>query len=262
MSAGVSGSGALRAINQVFPEHIPDATDGQLLDWYAVPDGDRPWVRFNFVSSLDGAATYEGRAGGLGDVVDQHVFTLLRRQADVILVGAGTVRAEGYAGPLLSEEDLAWRAGRGLPAHPAIAVVSGSLDLDPAGGFFAQAPVRPVLLTSARAGAARRQALSEVADVIDVGTGSAEPARIVEALAGRGWHSIHSEGGPVLFGAFQAAGLVDELCLTLSPVLAGGTGKRIADGGPEQTLQGMELVHILESAGMLLLRYKAARPGS
>jgi riboflavin biosynthesis pyrimidine reductase len=183
---------------------------------------------------------------------------LLRRQADVILVGAGTVRAEGYAGPLLSETDRRWRTGRGLPAHPAIAVVSGSLDLDPDGTFFAQAPVRPLLLTSARAGSGRRRALAEVADVVETGADSAEPARVVAALAERGHHSIHSEGGPVLFGTFEAAGLVDELCLTLSPVLAGGTGKRITDGVREQVLRPLQLVHVLESAGMLLLRYTAA----
>ncbi|MFD1212378.1 pyrimidine reductase family protein [Arthrobacter sp. GCM10027362] len=255
----MSGSGRLRPINRVFPDAVRDATDEQLLEWYSVPDRGTAWVRFNFVSSLDGAATHEGRAGGLGDAVDQHVFTLLRRQADVILVGAGTVRAEGYAGSLLAEADRRWRSDRGLPAHPAVAVVSGSLNLDPDSGFFAQAPVRPLLLASAGADAGRRRALAEVADLVDTGT---EPARMVAALAERGHHSIHSEGGPVLFGAFQAAGLVDELCLTLSPVLAGGTGKRIADGVPEHALQNMQLVHILESGGMLLLRYTAARPGT
>lgn len=254
----MSGSAPLRAINRVYPDAVRDVTDAQLLDWYAVPAQAQPWVRFNFVASLDGAATHEGRAGGLGDAVDQHVFTLLRRQADVILVGAGTVRAEGYAGPLLSEADCRWRLDRGLPAHPAIAVVSGSLDLDPDGAFFAQAPVRPLLLTAAGADAGRRRALAQVADVVDAGPDAAEPALMVAALAARGHRSIHSEGGPVLFGAFQAAGLVDELCLTLSPVLAGGTGKRIADGVAEHQLQQLELVHILESGSMLLLRYAAA----
>ncbi|MCG2622751.1 pyrimidine reductase family protein [Arthrobacter sp. I2-34] len=256
----MNGSAGLRAINRVYPDPVRDATDAQLLDWYAVPAREQPWVRFNFVASLDGAATHEGRAGGLGDAVDQHVFMLLRRQADVILVGAGTVRAEGYAGPLLSEADCRWRLANGLPAHPGIAVVSGSLDLDPDGAFFAQAPVRPLLLTTARADAGRRRALAPVADIVDAGTESAEPALMVAALAARGHRSIHSEGGPVLFGAFQAAGLVDELCLTVSPVLAGGTGKRIADAVTEHPLQQLELVHILESGGMLLLRYiKAGR---
>jgi riboflavin biosynthesis pyrimidine reductase len=254
----MSGSAPLRAINRVYPDPVRDVTDAQLLDWYAVPAQSQPWVRFNFVASLDGAATHEGRAGGLGDAVDQHVFTLLRRQADVILVGAGTVRAEGYAGPLLSEADCRWRLDRGLPAHPAIAVVSGSLDLDPDDAFFAQAPVRPLLLTAASADAGRRRALAKVADVVDAGPEAAEPALMLAALTARGHRSIHSEGGPVLFGTFQAAGLVDELCLTLSPVLAGGTGKRIADGVAEHRLQQLELVHILESGSMLLLRYAAA----
>ncbi|MCW2132771.1 pyrimidine reductase family protein [Arthrobacter sp. VKM Ac-2550] len=252
----------LAAINRIFPEAAAGATDEQLLQWYGELPHNGPWVRFNFVSSLDGAATYEGRSGALGNEVDQHVFSLLRRLADVIVIGAGTIRAEGYGGELLSAESRQWRIEHGMPARPAFAVVSGSLNLDPESELFVQAPVRPLLLTTARADAGRRRALEEVADVVDAGDQRVEPVRIVEILTSRGLTQIHSEGGPTLLGSFEAAGLVDELCLTMSPILAGGTGKRVADHVAEHAPQAMRLAHILESDSMLLLRYLSVAPAS
>ena len=252
----------LAAINRIFPEPAADATDEQLLQWYGELPRTGPWVRFNFVSSLDGAATHEGRSGPLGNEVDQHVFSLLRRLADVILIGAGTIRAEGYGGELLSAESRQWRIEHGMPARPAFAVVSGSLNLDPDSELFVQAPVRPLLLTTARADAGRRRALEEVAEVVDAGDQWVEPARIVEILTSRGLTQIHSEGGPTLLGSFEAAGLVDELCLTMSPILAGGTGKRVADHVADHAPQAMRLAHILESDSMLLLRYVSMAPAT
>lgn len=252
----------LAAINRIFPEVNVAATDEQLLQWYGELPHKGPWVRFNFVSSLDGAATHEGRSGPLGNAVDQHVFSLLRRLADVILIGAGTIRAEGYGGELLSAESRQWRVEHDLPARPAFAVVSGSLDLDPESELFVQAPVRPLLLTTARADADRRRALEEVAEVVDAGEQWVEPAMIVEILTSRGLTQIHSEGGPTLLGSFEAAGLVDELCLTMSPILAGGTGKRVADHVAEHIPQAMRLAHILESDSMLLLRYLSVTSAS
>ena len=247
-----------RPIRRLLPPGPEQATDQDLLDWYGELPRSGPWVRFNFVASLDGAATYEGRSGTLGDEVDQRVFLLLRRLADVLVVGAGTIRAEGYGGELLSAESQAWRTARGLSPHPPVAVVSASLNLDPDSEFFTAAPVRPIVLTSAASPATRRRALEPVADVVDAGTARVEPALMVQALAARGYRQLHSEGGPTLFGSFQAAGLVDELCLTLSPLLAGGIGKRISDHVPGQSLQRLELRQVLESDSMLLLRYTAA----
>lgn len=219
-----------------------------------------PLVRFNFVASLDGAAAVAGRSGGLGNSADHRVFNLLRRSADVILVGAGTVRAEGYAGELLDRQGQAWRAARGMAPHPATAIVSGSLDLDPDGPLFSQAPVRPLLLTSAGAPADRRTALAEVADVVAAGARDVQPALAVRELVNRGFTRILCEGGPRLFGTFQAAGLVDELCLTLSPGMTAGSAPRITSGAPETPLQHFALVHALQGGDTLLLRYR--RPGS
>ncbi len=112
---------------------------------YAYPDR-RPWVRANMVSSADGAVTLEGRSGGLSGAADREIFALLRSLSDVILVGAGTVRAEHY-GPAEpssahaepSSEHAEERAGRGAPPAPVIAVVSQRLELDPAAPLFAKA---------------------------------------------------------------------------------------------------------------------------
>lgn len=224
-----------------------------LLERYELPDRTTPRVRLNFVASLDGAATLDGVSGGLGTDPDRAVFTTLRVIADVILVGAGTVRAEGYGGALISETDVAWRVAHNLSPHPPLAIVSGRLDLDPGHPSLADAPTRPIVVTHATAPAARRAALAAVADVLVCGEETVEPALVVAALAARGLPQILCEGGPSLVGALIEADAVDELCLTLSPVLEGGTAGRIAHGGISS--RAMRLVHALPEADTVLLRY-------
>lgn len=229
-------------------------SDEKLLESYALPDRDATRVRVNFVSSLDGAATLGGRSGGLGNAADQRTMTVLRTLADVIVVGAGTVRAEGYGGLRLPEQHVQWRLERGLSAQPPLAVVSGSLDLSPEHPVFAQAVVRPLVLTHAEAPAERRRALSAVAEVIDCGAASVDLVQLVQALAARGMPQILCEGGPHLFGSLIEADLVDEMCLSLSPLLVAGGAGRIARGTPE-TPRRMRLVHALPADDLLLLRY-------
>ncbi|MGO4384534.1 pyrimidine reductase family protein [Specibacter sp. RAF43] len=254
-------------IERIFPAPATPgpASDEDLLAWYFQDRVEGTWVSFNFVASVDGAATVAGRSGSLGNAVDQHVFQLLRRHADVILVGAQTIRAEGYGGELLGPEARQWRRDRGLAAHPPLAIVSGSLNLDPGHEVFTRAPVRPLIITTAAAPADRRAALSGVAEVIDAGTDALDVTVLIDELARRGLTRIHSEGGPTLLGTFQAADRVDELCLTVSPLLAGGTAKRIADVLPGARPAGglaprpMTLAHILKADSMLFLRYLRAR---
>jgi riboflavin biosynthesis pyrimidine reductase len=231
-------------------------TDDQLLELYSVADRTRPWLRANFVSSLDGAATHNGLSAGLGSPSDRRVFDLLRRLADVIVVGAGTVRAEGYGGLSLDDESADWRAGHGLTPQPVFAVVSASLNLDTA--IFADNPVRPLVLTVPAAPDDRRAALAEVADVVDSGVGRVDTRRMLDLLAERGLTQVHSEGGPHLFGTMIEEGTIDELCLTLSARLEGGLSRRIADGHPASATP-MALAHVLTAAdGTLLLRYVRA----
>jgi riboflavin biosynthesis pyrimidine reductase len=203
----------------------------------------------------------QGHSTGLSDPVDQRILRILRRLADVLVIGGGTIRAEGYAGELLDDEGRGWRIADGRPERPAVAVISGSLRLDPAAPFFTSAPARPLVFTSERADRAKRGQVEAVAEVVNAGVDTVEPRRVVEELLRRGHRRIHSEGGPKLFGSFQDAGVVDGLCLTLSPSLVGGLGARVTAWADEHAMP-LELMHVLRSGSMLFLRYRVPKEGS
>jgi riboflavin biosynthesis pyrimidine reductase len=244
-------------IDRVWPDPASDLDDAALLKAIAFPAG-RTWLRMNFVTSLDGAATHAGRSGGLGDAADRRLFGLLRWEADVVLLGAGTARIEGYGAMRLPDEAVAWRTAAGLDPQPAFALVSRSLDLDPASPIFADAPVRPIVYTVASAPRAQRERLADVADVVDAGDADADGRRIREDLVGRGLHRIHSEGGPHLFGAMLAVGAVDALHLTLAPSLEVGTAGRIARpvvAEPSALPADARLASVLRAGDELLLHY-------
>ena len=220
------------------------------------------------VASLDGAATVDGRSGGLSSEADQQVFAMLRAHADVILVGAGTARAEGY-GPVRPEsEGLRWAWLRdGRPPSAPIAVVTRALDLDLGSALLAGAPphARTIVVTTESASPGRRAAAARTTEVIVAGEASVDLKAAVDALAERGHQRISCEGGPHLLGQLADAGLLDELCLTISPLLAGPGADRIVTGGlpmPGGGTLAFTLAHALEDEGHLLCRYvrRSARP--
>jgi riboflavin biosynthesis pyrimidine reductase len=215
-----------------------------------------PWLRVNFVSSVDGAAVVDGTSGGLGGEADHRVFDILRTLCDVVLVAAGTVRTEGYGAMILDAGLVETRVATGLKPQPTFAIVSGSLDLDPASDVFTKAPVRPIVFTSESAPS--NDALARVADIVVCGAKTVDPVAMVSALAERHLTRIHCEGGPSLFGSLLAADVVDELCLTVSPLLVGGNSGRIAKGTVPDPLT-MSLAGILRAEDTLLLRYVRAR---
>jgi riboflavin biosynthesis pyrimidine reductase len=136
------------AITRIWPlPAVADLDDAQLIDALAVEDRARRSVRMNFVSSADGAVTEDGRSGGLSGSADKRVFGILRRLCDVVLVGAGTVREEGYGPMQLGPTSVDWRRRHGLAPQPVFAVVSGALALDPDAEMFTQAPVRMIVVT-------------------------------------------------------------------------------------------------------------------
>lgn len=234
----------------------PALDDAALQQRYAYPDPlTSPWVRVNFVASLDGAVTVDGLSGGLGSPADRMVFGLLRRLADVILVGAGTVRAENYRG--------ARRARIGAPdaGPPPIAVVTGRAELDPASVLFTDTAVAPIVLTTAAAPAARRAALAAAGGDVVV-LDDLHPTALLAELARRGLDRVLCEGGPTLTGRLLAADAVDEVCLTVAPIAVGGTAGRIAHGLTADP-RDFTLASVLHSAGNLLLRYRraATNPG-
>ncbi|WP_411720721.1 pyrimidine reductase family protein [Mycetocola sp.] len=230
-------------------------SDDEITDLYAVDDRAVPWLRVNFVSSIDGAGTHDALTAGLGTPSDKRVFDILRRLCDVVLVGAGTVRAEGYGPMRLDEPAVRWRREHGLPDQPVFAIVSAGLELDPAHRIFAEAPVRPIVVTVEQAPGERRRALAEVADVLVAGAEHVDTARMRLLLTERGLTQVHSEGGPHLFGDFLREDTVDEVCLTLSPFAEGPGAGRITAGTPAGVQRPMALAHALSSDGTVLLRY-------
>lgn len=239
------------------PEAAPILTRTEVLERYLVPDRSAAHLRLNFIASIDGAATREGVSGPLGNADDHLVFGVLRMLTDVIVVGAGTVRSEGYGGIRLPAEDVSWRVEHGLAPQPPIAVVSSGLDLDTEHALFTDAAVRPIVITHAAAPPEKRAALAAVADVLICGSDAVDPLVMRQALFERGLCQQLCEGGPALFGALIGADAVDELCLTISPVLDGGPAGRIASG-PVATPRPMKLAHSLPAANFLFLRYLRA----
>jgi riboflavin biosynthesis pyrimidine reductase len=233
--------------------------DDTLWDLYAPPDRVTPRVRVNFVSSLDGGVTVDGYSEGLSGPADKRVFGVLRGQCDALLVGAGTLRHEGYGPVRLSAERRERRRAAGLPEVPVLAVVSGRLDLSPGNPALAEAPVRPIVITHAGSPADRRRALETVADVLVCGESEVDLGAALDTHAGRGLTQVLSEGGPYLLGALHAADRVDELCLTMAPLLAGPGPGRITAGSPGP-VRRMTLDQVLEEDGNLFLRYVRSGP--
>ncbi|WP_172979940.1 pyrimidine reductase family protein [Agromyces agglutinans] len=233
----------------------------RLLEAYAPADRVTPRIRMNFVMSLDGAVSLEGRSGGLGDENDRLAMRVLRTLADVVVVGAGTVRTEGYGGVRVDDEDAAWRREQGLTDQPRLAIVSSALELDPGHPVFAKAVTRPLVVTHADSPADRRAALADVADVLVCGDRAVDLRAARDAFAEAGLRQVLCEGGPHLFGSLLDADLVDELCLSLSPLLVAGDAGRIVQGAAERA-QPMRLRHAIPAGDLLLLRYARETGGA
>lgn len=247
------------AIRRLWPHASDEADTGDLEDdeLVAVLVADAPVLRVNFVASVDGAVSHDGRSGGLSGEADKRYFELLRRVCDVVLVGAGTVRDEGYGPMRVSAESARWRLANGLPEHPVFAIVSGSLALDPDAEIFTDAPVRPIVVTSTRAPADLLARFEKVADVVVAGSSWIDVPETVAALHHRGLRNVLCEGGPTLFGSLLAAGAVDELFLTVSPTLEAGDAWRITAGQLAEPYR-LRLASVLASGSTLLLRYARA----
>jgi len=227
-----------------------------LVEAYAVPSGtgNRPFVRCNMISTLDGAISINGRSGLLGGPADRGVFQVLRSLADVILVGAGTARSEDY-GPVTLEDQLrAQRVARGQSDVPPIAVVTGSGNLDWSSPFFMEAEARPVVVTTLASDAGARRRAEAVADVLIAGEDRVDPAEALHQLWQAGHRSVLLEGGPGLNADVVHAGLLDELCLTLSPRLVAGDGTRVLAGPELMPPLQLRLVRLLEQDDFLFAR--------
>lgn len=240
------------------PEHPPvDVTDADLVRLYDFPpDLDRPWVKVNFISSADGAVSLGGRSGGLSDANDKKVFRLGRTLADVILVGANTVLIERYKAVRPTEVAAAQRAESGLAPVPPIAVVTGRCSIEPNSDLVAKATAPTIVFTTESAPEDRRNALLDAgADVVVAGEHVVDVATVLAELDRRGLRRVCCEGGPHLFGSLVAEGLVDELDLSIAPLVVGGDAGRIAAGPLPADPLRLRLASVLHADDMLLLRY-------
>jgi riboflavin biosynthesis pyrimidine reductase len=232
--------------------------DGELPRLYAYPEHEGTWVRANFITSVDGGATADGSSGGMGGPGDRHIFNLLRELADVIVVGAGTVRVEGYSGAHVSAAQRHGRQARGQSEVPRLAIVTKSGQLDREMGVFTRTEVPPLVLTCTASAEETRRRLGDLCDVVDCSgedPGAVDEATLLDGLADRGMRRVLTEGGPMLLGAFIQRDLLDELCLTIAPYVVGGLARRIATG-PGQVLTRMHRAHVLtDDAGYLYARY-------
>jgi riboflavin biosynthesis pyrimidine reductase len=222
--------------------------------------GGRAFVRCNMISTLDGAISLNGRSGMLGGPADRRVFQALRSLADVVLVGAGTARTEGYGPVRLDDRLRAGRERRGQPPVPPVALVTRSAVLDWSAPFFVDAEQRPFVFTTGGSLSAARADAAGVADVIVAGDDHVDMGRVVTELFARGLRSILLEGGPRINAEFVEAGLLDELCLTLAPRLAGGSGQRVLAGPELVPPLDLDIVHLLEEEGFLFYRLSIRRP--
>ncbi len=252
-----------RSVRRIYPEPTGeiDSTDVILNDERPSPPG-RPWVLVNMVTSVDGATTVDGKSGKLGGPADRRVFRTLRGCADMILVGAGTVRAEGYRPPRTPEDTIATRRRiDGQEERPRLVVVSASLNLDPEAPLFSdqESPhPPPIVATVTTAPAERRALLEPVAEVVACGETRVDLTGLLAVLDNVGARTVLCEGGPDLNHQLVAAGLVDELCITVSPGLTGGVGGdygSLLAGPPLSTTTRLSLDRVLTEDGFLFCRY-------
>lgn len=229
-------------MRRIHPAPEADLGDDALRSAYAFPDR-RPWVRANMVSTLDGTMRGpDGSSRSISTPVDQRVFRLARLDADAVLVGAGTIRAEDYR-----------------PSVRTVAIVTRSLDLPLSLRMFAERTAehaRPIAYTTVASAAGAPAGLRDVIDIVGCGEDTVELPRVIADLQDRGHGRILCEGGPALLGDLVSAGLLDELLLTLVPVLmGGGPREHIVDiaGGLAPALRLIPRL-VLEEDGTVLLQ--------
>ncbi|MCU1605549.1 MAG: Pyrimidine reductase, riboflavin biosynthesis [Modestobacter sp.] len=244
-------------MRRLLPSPGPVDDDG-LAEAYRLPAGRH--LRVNFVAALDGATSVAGRSGGLGSDGDRRVFRVLRALADAVLVGHGTAAAEGYR-PVLPDSAVGRRrAGLGREPTMPVVVVSRRASLAVDDQLVTDAVSPTVLLTCAAADAARRQALAAAGvEVLVCGDEDVDLRAAMDALADRGLTQLVCEGGPTLFAAALAAGVVDELDLSIAPLLAGGATGVLGSGALPAPVPA-RLAQVLEEDGYLFTRYAVDNP--
>ncbi len=228
-------------------------SDDEVAHAYPWPESG-PWVRAMMVTTLDGAAAgYDGVSGTVSSGADQVVFSAVRRYADVVLIGSGTLRAERYTPMRARSQDAARRAAQGQRSAPVVAIVSGSLELPWDLPLWSESTERPIVITPADADPDRLATAREHAEVITLP--QVTPGALVGALIDRGLRRILCEGGPRLLRDLVDAGVVDEADITLTPLFAGTSASPTTTVLPY--VATYRLAHVLQGDDTLMMRYLA-----
>lgn len=208
----------------------------------------------NMVSSADGRATVAGRSGPLGSDADRELFHALRGAVDAVFTGTGTLEAENYGRLVRSPERRALRVAAGLEPEPVAVVVSRRGRVPWHIPLFAEPEQRALVFTEAPVTTPARVA----AQVRITRLEAARPSAVLERLrADYGIRSVLSEGGPTLLSGLVGEQVLDELFLTLAPLLAGSAEKPLLDGPPLGQPDPLRIEWLLEHEGELFLRYHA-----
>ncbi|MDP7067176.1 MAG: dihydrofolate reductase family protein [Acidimicrobiales bacterium] len=246
-----------RGVHQIFPPPATEVDPGDVYHDERPLVGDRPWLMVNMVSTIDGVTDVDGVSAPLGGPGDKDIFGTIRTLPDIILVGSTTAVSERYNPPSTSVSTKARRLANGAWPVARIAVVSGRLDFDLTLPMFQRPAQRPIVVTTVDADPVKVEKVSEHADLIQCGNTSVDLPQALRDMAGLGAHRVLSEGGPSLNGALLRAGLIDEVFLSVSPLMGGGDSRGIARGDIPH-IQELILRHVLTEDHFLFLRYSRA----
>lgn len=250
-----------QGVHQIFP---PPATEVDPDDVYRDERplvGDRPWLMMNMVSTIDGVTDIDGVSAPLGGPGDKDIFGTIRTLPDIILVGSTTAVSEHYNPPSTSVSTKARRLANGAWPVARIAVVSGQLDFDLTLPMFQRPAQRPIVVTTVDADPIKLERVTEHADLIQCGHTSVNLLQALRDLAELGARRVLSEGGPSLNGGLLREGLVDEVFLSVSPLMGGGDSRGITRGDIPP-FQELILRHVLTEDHFLFLRYTRAPQAS
>lgn len=246
-------------LRRIFPEPAELTVESFLEELLARraelrPRADRPWLSLNFVVSVDGRASLEGRSGGLSGPADRSLFHALRATADAVMFGARTANVERYGRMIKDPDRRAWRGRSGLATEPLAVCVSGDLSVSAQLPLLGDPEARVVVGTRA---AGRLEGVAAGVEYVRLADRSLAP--LMRSLrTDHGVEHALCEGGPTLGAALLSEDLVDEIHLTVSPLLVGGPPFPIIHGALNRPIP-LELVDSIESGGTVFQRYAVDR---
>jgi riboflavin biosynthesis pyrimidine reductase len=245
-------------VHRLFPPPVLEVEVDDIYREDRPPLANRPWLMINMISTVDNVTEVEGVSGPLGSPGDKDIFSAVRALPDIILVGSTTAVAERYNPPSTSVSTKTRRLTSGAWPVARIAVVSARLDFDLTLPMFTRPSQRPIVVTTTNADPIKIERVADVADLIQCGIDSVDLPEALHQMTDLGAQRVLCEGGPSLNGALLDAGLIDEVFVTVAPLLGGGQSRGIAQGNSIPQIQELELRHVLTEDHFLFLRYTRA----